>query len=141
MIPTDCGNDTNWRNMITEVCEININIDQRDVEMWMNDLLPEKTGLLDLILTNSEQGQDDNNYNRNKKKKNSLQVRKDRIEIEMRNLDANDRKLILEAKKNKLATFMQYKAINMMSRQGIAYYILVEKHYFFEMIVMREHLL
>ena len=33
-------------NMIAEVCEceININIDQRDVEVWMNDLLPEKTG-------------------------------------------------------------------------------------------------
>ena len=37
-------------NMIAEVCEININIDQRDVEVWVNDLLPEKTGLLDLIL-------------------------------------------------------------------------------------------
>ena len=79
------------------MCEININIDQRDVEVWMNDLLPEKTGLLDLILTNSEQGWDDNNYNR-KKKKSNLQVRKNRIEIKMGDLDTNDRKLILETK-------------------------------------------
>ena len=112
------GSDTSWMDMITEVCEININIDQRDVEVWMNDLLPEKTGLLDLILTNSEEGWS-NNYNKNKKKS-SLQVRRDRIEIKMRDLDANDRKLILEAKKKELATFMQYKAIKMLSRQGIS---------------------
>ena len=48
MILADGGSDTSWMNMITEVCEININIDQRDVEVWMNDLLPEKTGLLDV---------------------------------------------------------------------------------------------
>ena len=58
MVPTgDDGDEkSSWMDMITEVCEININIDHRDVEVWMNDLLPEKTGLLDLILTNSEQG-------------------------------------------------------------------------------------
>ena len=38
----------------------------------------------------------------------------------MRDLDANDRKLIFEAKKKELATFMQYKAIKMLSRQGIS---------------------
>ena len=67
------GSDASWMNMITEVCGININIDHRDVEVWMNDWLPEKTGLLDLILTNSEQGWTNNNYNKNTS---SLQVRR-----------------------------------------------------------------
>ena len=69
-IPTgDDGDEkTSWLNSVTEVCEINIDIDQRDVEVWMNDLLPEKTCLLDLILTNSEQGWNDHNSNRNKKR-------------------------------------------------------------------------
>ena len=114
-------------NNIKEVCEINIEIDSADVEVWMADLLPNKKhGLLDLILTNSEQGwtipQGRNHVKKGKAnaKKSSLQVRRDRIEIKMRDLDVNDRKLIFEAKKKELETFLQYKAIKMLSRQGIS---------------------
>ena len=63
-IPTgDDGDEKTSRlNSVTEVCEIKIDIDQRDVEVWMIDLLPEKTCLFDLILTNSEQGWNDHNH-------------------------------------------------------------------------------